>query len=83
MGTVSCGELLSFRVINFIDSQCLDMLPLHAAGGAKNINFQELAADLAQITYSYPFEIPPYFGESLHFCVMPCALGILHRVLSA
>ncbi|CAK0782682.1 hypothetical protein CVIRNUC_005877 [Coccomyxa viridis] len=31
-------------------------------GGAKNINFQELAADLAQITYSYPFEIPPYFA---------------------
>jgi aarF domain-containing kinase len=24
-------------------------------GGAKNINFQELAADLAQITYNYPF----------------------------
>ncbi len=34
------------------------------AGGAKNINFQELAADLAQITYAYPFEIPPYFGAS-------------------
>jgi hypothetical protein len=24
-------------------------------GGAKNINFQELAADLAQITFDYPF----------------------------
>ena len=23
-------------------------------GGAKNINFQELAADLAQITFDYP-----------------------------
>ena len=24
-------------------------------GGAKNFNFQELAADLAQITFDYPF----------------------------
>ena len=31
-------------------------------GGAKNINFQELAADLAQITFDYPFRIPPYFA---------------------
>jgi aarF domain-containing kinase len=28
-------------------------------GGAKNINFQELAADLGQITFDYPFRIPP------------------------
>jgi predicted unusual protein kinase regulating ubiquinone biosynthesis (AarF/ABC1/UbiB family) len=28
-------------------------------GGAKNINFQELAADLAEITFEYPFRIPP------------------------
>lgn len=28
-------------------------------GGAKNFNFQELAADLAQITFDYPFRIPP------------------------
>jgi aarF domain-containing kinase len=33
-----------------------------AGGGAKNINFQELAADLAQITFDYPFRIPPYFA---------------------
>merc|ERR1711920_247396 len=33
-----------------------------AGGGAKSINFQELAADLAQITYEYPFKIPPYFA---------------------
>lgn len=26
-----------------------------AGGGAKNINFQELAADLAQITFEFPF----------------------------
>ena len=31
-----------------------------AGGGAKSINFQELAADLAEITYEYPFRIPPY-----------------------
>lgn len=29
-------------------------------GGAKNINFQELAGDLAEITFEYPFRIPPY-----------------------
>lgn len=33
-----------------------------AGGGAKSINFQELAAELAQITYDYPFQIPPYFA---------------------
>jgi aarF domain-containing kinase len=33
-----------------------------AGGGAKGINFQELAADLAQITFDYPFRIPPYFA---------------------
>ncbi|KAJ8427509.1 hypothetical protein Cgig2_017250 [Carnegiea gigantea] len=31
-------------------------------GGAKNISFQELASDLAQITFDYPFRIPPYFA---------------------
>jgi len=30
-----------------------------AGGGAKSINFQELAADLAEITFEYPFKIPP------------------------
>jgi aarF domain-containing kinase len=33
-----------------------------AGGGAKSINFQELAADLAQITFDYPFKIPAYFA---------------------
>jgi aarF domain-containing kinase len=33
-----------------------------AGGGAKSINFQELASDLAQITFDYPFRIPPYFA---------------------
>lgn len=31
-----------------------------AGGGAKSINFQDLASDLAQITYEFPFRIPPY-----------------------
>jgi aarF domain-containing kinase len=33
-----------------------------AGGGAKSINFQELAADLAEITFQFPFMIPPYFA---------------------
>merc|ERR1719261_2327714 len=33
-----------------------------AGGGAKSLNFQELAADLAEITYKFPFRIPPYFA---------------------
>lgn len=33
-----------------------------AGGGAKSINFQDLAADLAEITFEYPFRIPPYFA---------------------
>lgn len=33
-----------------------------AGGGAKSINFQELAADLAEITFEYPFTIPSYFA---------------------
>ena len=40
-------------------------------GGAKNINFQELAADLAQITFDYPFRIPPYFALIIR------AIGVL------
>lgn len=28
-----------------------------AGGGAKSINFQELAADLAEITFEYPFKM--------------------------
>jgi aarF domain-containing kinase len=33
-----------------------------AGGGAKSLNFNLLAADLAEITYKYPFRIPPYFA---------------------
>jgi aarF domain-containing kinase len=35
---------------------------LISGGGAKSINFQELAADLAEITFKFPFRIPPYFA---------------------
>lgn len=43
-------------------------------GGAKNINFQELAADLAQITFDYPFRIPPYFALIIR------AIGVLEGI---
>jgi hypothetical protein len=35
------------------------------------VNFQELAADLAQITFDYPFRIPPYFALIIR------AIGVL------
>ena len=43
-------------------------------GGAKNINFQEVAADLAQITFDYPFRIPPYFALIIR------AIGVLEGI---
>ena len=43
-------------------------------GGAKNINFQEVAADLAQITFDYPFRIPPYFAIIIR------AIGVLEGI---
>ncbi|XP_031482683.1 uncharacterized protein LOC116252511 [Nymphaea colorata] len=43
-------------------------------GGAKNINFQELASDLAQITFDYPFQIPPYFALIIR------AIGVLEGI---
>lgn len=61
-----------FVTLDFIppDTDLKPILPVLAkvfdqaleGGGAKNINFQELAADLAQITFDYPFRIPPYFA---------------------
>jgi aarF domain-containing kinase len=45
-----------------------------AGGGAKSINFQELAADLAQITFEYPFRIPPYFALIIR------AIGVLEGI---
>ncbi|KAF3789536.1 Uncharacterized protein EJ110_NYTH17988 [Nymphaea thermarum] len=43
-------------------------------GGARNINFQELASDLAQITFDYPFQIPPYFALIIR------AIGVLEGI---
>jgi len=45
-----------------------------AGGGAKGINFNELAADLAQITFEYPFRIPPYFALIIR------AIGVLEGI---
>ncbi|XP_028079655.1 uncharacterized protein LOC114281406 [Camellia sinensis] len=43
-------------------------------GGAKNINFQEQSLDLAQITFDYPFRIPPYFALIIR------AIGVLEGI---
>lgn len=43
-------------------------------GGAKSINFQALASDLAQITFDYPFRIPPYFALIIR------AIGVLEGI---
>merc|ERR1719203_1853707 len=45
-----------------------------AGGGAKSINFQALAADLAEITFEYPFRIPPYFALVIR------AIGVLEGI---
>jgi len=45
-----------------------------AGGGAKSINFQDLAADLAEITFDYPFRIPPYFALVIR------AIGVLEGI---
>jgi len=45
-----------------------------AGGGAKSINFQELAADLAEITFEFPFRIPPYFALIIR------AIGVLEGI---
>lgn len=45
-----------------------------SGGGAKGINFNELAADLAQITFEFPFRIPPYFALVIR------AIGVLEGI---
>ena len=42
--------------------------------GAKSINFQDLSADLAEITFKYPFRIPPYFALIIR------AIGVLEGI---
>lgn len=51
-----------------------------AGGGAKSINFQELAADLAEITFEYPFRIPPYLYVLL--CILFLLLNRIALTLS-
>jgi len=45
-----------------------------AGGGAKSINFNDLAADLAEITFKFPFRIPPYFALVIR------AIGVLEGI---
>jgi len=45
-----------------------------AGGGARGINFNELSADLAQITFDFPFRIPPYFALIIR------AIGVLEGI---
>eukprot|EP00667_Euglena_gracilis_P002069 EG_transcript_2070 len=43
-------------------------------GGAKGINFNQLAGDLAKITYDYPFRIPPFLALVIR------AIGVLEGI---
>ena len=45
-----------------------------SGGGARGINFNELAGDLAQITFKFPFRIPPYFALVIR------AIGVLEGI---
>jgi len=45
-----------------------------AGGGAKSINFNELSSDLAEITYEFPFRIPPFFALIIR------AIGVLEGI---
>jgi aarF domain-containing kinase len=45
-----------------------------AGGGAKGINFNELSADLAAITFEFPFRIPPFFALTIR------AIGVLEGI---
>jgi hypothetical protein len=46
----------------------------NAGGGAKNLNYQSLAADLGRATLEIPFNIPSYFA------LVARALGILEGI---
>lgn len=45
-----------------------------SGGGARGINFNELAGDLALITFKFPFKIPPYFALIIR------AIGVLEGI---
>jgi aarF domain-containing kinase len=73
-----------FKKLGFI-SEDVDLQPIVpaltkvfdaalAGGGAKSINFNALSADLAQITFEYPFRIPPYFALVIR------AIGVLEGI---
>lgn len=75
---------VDFKKLDFIPTE-VDVAPIVpalsrvfdaalAGGGAKGINFNELAADLAQITFEYPFRIPPYFALIIR------AIGVLEGI---
>lgn len=65
------GVFLLTPALQLPAAACMQALE---GGGAKNINFQELAADLAQITFDYPFRIPPYFALIIR------AIGVLEGI---
>lgn len=73
-----------FKTLGFIP-QGVDVEPIVPAlarvfdaalegGGAKSINFNDLASDLAEITFSFPFRIPPFFA----LCIR--AIGVLEGI---
>ncbi|KAL6782132.1 AKC3 [Auxenochlorella protothecoides x Auxenochlorella symbiontica] len=70
LGFIPPGTNLSpiLPVLSKVFDQALE------GGGAKNINFQGLSADLAQITFDYPFRIPPYFALIIR------AIGVLEGI---
>lgn len=43
-------------------------------GGAKGINFNELSADLANVTFTLPFRLPPFFALVIR------AIGVLEGI---
>ncbi len=67
------SSLIFCSVRKFLLSTC-GLCQSSKGGGAKSINFQELAADLAQITFDYPFRIPPYFALIIR------AIGVLEGI---
>eukprot|EP00184_Porphyridium_aerugineum_P007858 CAMPEP_0184691426 /NCGR_PEP_ID=MMETSP0313-20130426/288_1 /TAXON_ID=2792 /ORGANISM="Porphyridium aerugineum, Strain SAG 1380-2" /LENGTH=835 /DNA_ID=CAMNT_0027149143 /DNA_START=97 /DNA_END=2604 /DNA_ORIENTATION=+ len=55
-------------VLGAILDQALD------GGGANSVNFQSLSSELSQVTFDFPFRIPPYFALIIR------ALGILEGI---
>ena len=68
---IKIGASSDAKQSNSIAGGC-DVAP--EGGGAKSINFQALSSDLAQITFDYPFRIPPYFALIIR------AIGVLEGI---